>query len=422
MLPPLLRLHLFLRDVHPLLLTGHSLTTDSPLPSSPPTGPGAPPVVLPAPWPWPPLLQGHGQDLVSGHDFPPRLWVSPRTGAACLVHLFLGSPYHRWTYRQPWKHEFFTYHMAKGCRFICSFGLCNLVPEWESASLCKMPLLHLGRWYHLKLTPSCDNGRTPIKAETLSSRTSSPTELWVVSLLSGLLLSSIFLHSVFDLPVLVASTPHPTRHPSTYTCLCMDQISTGFSLTLTSLVAHTVKHLPIMRDTWAWSLDREDPLEKEMATHSSILDWKISWTEELGRLQSLESQRDGHNWATSLFPFQHNCSHNGLLLHARHWSLSFMCNDSVNPQNDPVSKCSSVVIRLLQRNRTNRILYILLRERERKELAHTMVGTGKANFCRVRPQARDPGNIWHCRLSLKALCWQRPLFLKEISLSKSSPA
>lgn len=70
-----------------------------------------------------------------------------------------------------------------------------------------------------------------------------------------------------------------------------------------------------------------------------------------------------------------------------------MCNDSVNLQNDPVSKCSSVVIRLLQRNRTNRILYILLRERERKELAHAMVGTGKANFCRVSPQARDPGNI-----------------------------
>ena len=108
------------------------------------------------------------------------LWVSPRTGAACLVHLYVCSPYHRWAYRWLWKHEFFTCSMAKGCRFICNFDLCNLVPVWESASLCKTPVLHLGRWHHLKLTPSCDNGRTQIKAETLSGRTSSPIELCAV--------------------------------------------------------------------------------------------------------------------------------------------------------------------------------------------------------------------------------------------------
>ena len=55
-----------------------------------------------------------------------------------------------------------------------------------------------------------------------------------------------------------------------------------------------------MQETWIWSLGQEDPLEKEMATHSSTLAWKIPWTEKPGRLQSMGSQRVGHNWATSL--------------------------------------------------------------------------------------------------------------------------
>ena len=46
-----------------------------------------------------------------------------------------------------------------------------------------------------------------------------------------------------------------------------------------------------------WSMGQEDPLEKEMATHSSILAWEIPWTEESDELQSMESQRVGHNWA-----------------------------------------------------------------------------------------------------------------------------
>ena len=61
------------------------------------------------------------------------------------------------------------------------------------------------------------------------------------------------------------------------------------------MVAQTVKHLPAVRETWVRSLGREDPLEKEMATHSSILAWKIPWMEEPGRLQSMESQRVGHD-------------------------------------------------------------------------------------------------------------------------------
>ena len=54
-----------------------------------------------------------------------------------------------------------------------------------------------------------------------------------------------------------------------------------------------------MQETWVWSLGWEDPLEKEMATHSSILAWRISWTEEPGGLQSMGSQRVGHDWATN---------------------------------------------------------------------------------------------------------------------------
>ena len=68
----------------------------------------------------------------------------------------------------------------------------------------------------------------------------------------------------------------------------------------TSLVAQTVKRMPAMWETWVRSLGWEDPLEKEMATHSSTLAWKIPWTEGPGRLQFMGSQRVAHNWATSL--------------------------------------------------------------------------------------------------------------------------
>ena len=63
----------------------------------------------------------------------------------------------------------------------------------------------------------------------------------------------------------------------------------------TSLVAQIVKCLPTMRETWVQSLCREDPLEEEMATHPSILAWKIPWMEEPGRLQSMGSQTVRHD-------------------------------------------------------------------------------------------------------------------------------
>ena len=62
-----------------------------------------------------------------------------------------------------------------------------------------------------------------------------------------------------------------------------------------SLVAQMVKCLSAVQETWVSSLSWEDPLEKEMAVHSSTLAWKISWMEEPGRLQSVGSQRVGHD-------------------------------------------------------------------------------------------------------------------------------
>ena len=73
-----------------------------------------------------------------------------------------------------------------------------------------------------------------------------------------------------------------------------------FSLSWASQVAQMVKCLPAMRETRVQSLGWEDPLEKEMATHSSTPAWKIPWMEEPGRLQSTGSQRVGHDWVTSL--------------------------------------------------------------------------------------------------------------------------
>ena len=60
-------------------------------------------------------------------------------------------------------------------------------------------------------------------------------------------------------------------------------------------MAQMVKNLPAMQKTWVQSLGWEDPLEEKMATRSRILAWKIPWTEEPGKLQSMGSQRVGHN-------------------------------------------------------------------------------------------------------------------------------
>ena len=64
---------------------------------------------------------------------------------------------------------------------------------------------------------------------------------------------------------------------------------------MTSLVAQTVKRLSTMRETGVRSLGQEDPLEKEMAIHSSTIAWRIRWTEEPGKLQSMGPHRVGHD-------------------------------------------------------------------------------------------------------------------------------
>ena len=83
----------------------------------------------------------------------------------------------------------------------------------------------------------------------------------------------------------------------------------------TSLVAQRLKRLPGMWETWVRSLDREDRLEKEMATHSSTLAWRIPWREEPGRLQSMGLQRVGHDWA--IRKDQEKCG----LPHAKSWLI-----------------------------------------------------------------------------------------------------
>ena len=73
------------------------------------------------------------------------------------------------------------------------------------------------------------------------------------------------------------------------------EIQSYLKITKTSLLAQMIRSLPAMQETWVRSLGWEDPLEKEIATHSSILAWKIPWTEEPGRLQSMGLQRVGHD-------------------------------------------------------------------------------------------------------------------------------
>ena len=92
-----------------------------------------------------------------------------------------------------------------------------------------------------------------------------------------------------------------------------------------SLGTQMVKNLPAMPETQVWSLGWDDPLEKGMATHSSILAWRSPWTAEPGRLQSMGLQRVGHNWATNI--------HTTLLvlrLWVSHLSIQFLDFLSVN--------------------------------------------------------------------------------------------
>ena len=70
-------------------------------------------------------------------------------------------------------------------------------------------------------------------------------------------------------------------------------------------VAQMVNNLPKMQETWVWSLGQEDPLEKGIATHSSILAWRIPWTDEPGGPLSLGLQKVEQHWATNIFTFRY---------------------------------------------------------------------------------------------------------------------
>ena len=84
-----------------------------------------------------------------------------------------------------------------------------------------------------------------------------------------------------------------------------------------SLVAQTLQHQSAMQKTQVWSLGQEDPLEKEMASHFSVLAWRIPWTEEPGGLQSLESQRVRHNWAKNTHKILYVCVCARTYMHAK---------------------------------------------------------------------------------------------------------
>ena len=83
-----------------------------------------------------------------------------------------------------------------------------------------------------------------------------------------------------------------------------------------SLVAQMVKNSPAMQETWVWSLGWEDSLEEGMATHSSILAWRIPWTEESGRLQPMGLQRVGHDWANKHSTAHDTIKEKGMAIHS----------------------------------------------------------------------------------------------------------
>ena len=96
----------------------------------------------------------------------------------------------------------------------------------------------------------------------------------------------------------------------------------NFCISWASQVAQMVKNPPAILETqemWVRSLGWEDPLEKRMATHSSILAWEIPWTEEPGRLQSMGSQRVRHSWAINSSLVYHKSASNWSNLYPKPW-------------------------------------------------------------------------------------------------------
>ena len=105
-------------------------------------------------------------------------------------------------------------------------------------------------------------------------------------------------------PLFWISFPFRSPQSAEWSSLWYTVGSHKLSIFINFPIAQTVKNLPAMQETQVWSLSQEDPLEKEMVTHSSILAWRIPWAEEPDRLQFMGSQRVGLDWATNTFTRQ----------------------------------------------------------------------------------------------------------------------
>ena len=99
-----------------------------------------------------------------------------------------------------------------------------------------------------------------------------------------------------------------------------------------------VKNPPAMQETWVRSLGQEDPLEKEMAIHSSILTWRIPWTEEPGGLQSTGSQRVGHDWVTNTAHLELSLIYLGFRKLVKHLSFSHPWWSELQPNSQKRKK------------------------------------------------------------------------------------
>ena len=165
-----------------------------------------------------------------------------------------------------------------------------------SASTAILPM-HIQSWFPLELTgwAPCSPRDSQESSPELQLESISPS---VFSLPYDLTVTSIWL---LEKPQLWLYGPLLAKIYHMYTYICTSICA--------FLVAQRIKNQASMQETQVWSLDQEDPLEKGLASHSSILAWRIPWTEGPDGLQILGSQRLGHDWVTNNFTFFHVYTH-----------------------------------------------------------------------------------------------------------------